>query len=300
MNAPRFGLFASLVVALFAKTLHAEEVRSRSPGPASTVRRSTSRGWIVLESENFYICCRPSCKAAQTLPTACEALRAQLSETWFGTSTEKWTPVCHIVVHETTASYAAALGAGSEQSSGCATIGIDSGKVVGRRIDLRGDAGDWLDSALPHELTHVLLAERFTNHRIPRWADEGMAILVEPQDKQRRRREALERGLVARKGFSAAELTGLTDYPAADRRDAFYGESASLVAYLMERESPERLLDFLEMSAKRSPQAALQQVYGFADWQAVENSWKPRLMHRGASAEFLAQRVGRITDVALD
>jgi len=272
-----------------------------SPAPSASTetpvvtRRSETRGWLIQETHNFRICTKPGLAVAPKLPAACENLRSHLGETWFGEPGSTWQVACDIVVHETTASYVAALGPGSEQSSGCASFEIDAGKIVRRRIDLRATAADWFDSSLPHELTHVVLAERFTRNRIPRWADEGMAILVEPAEKQRRRRDALQRGLADKKGFTARELTGLIDYPAADRREAFYGQSASLVSFLMERDSPEKFLEFLELAATGNRVAALKKVYGFSDWQAVEAAWHPRLMLQGESAELLAQRAGRIT-----
>ena len=36
---------------------------------------------------------------------------------------------------------------------------------------------------LPHEATHVVLAGQFGDQPVPRWADEGMAVLTEPRDK---------------------------------------------------------------------------------------------------------------------
>jgi hypothetical protein len=37
---------------------------------------------------------------------------------------------------------------------------------------------------LPHEITHVVLADRFNTKPMPRWADEGMAVLTEPVEKK--------------------------------------------------------------------------------------------------------------------
>ena len=40
-------------------------------------------------------------------------------------------------------------------------------------------------TALPHELTHLILADRFSPRQVPRWSDEGMAVLADPAEKQR-------------------------------------------------------------------------------------------------------------------
>jgi hypothetical protein len=139
------------------------------------------------------------------------------------------------------------------------------------------------------------VAERFTQRRIPRWADEGMAILAEPAEKQERRRVALRQSLGGNQAFSARELSVLREYPAPARRDLFYGQSASLVAYLIERESPAKFLEFVELSTQGSPDQALAKVYGVARWDELENDWRARMLAPGASAELLAAAVGKIT-----
>ena len=66
-------------------------------------------------------------------------------------------------------------------------MNFDQGRTVLRRIDVRADASDWSNAALPHELTHVVLGERFGGHALPRWADEGIAMLSESREKHRER-----------------------------------------------------------------------------------------------------------------
>jgi hypothetical protein len=218
-----------------------------------------------------------------------------LQETWFGTAENDWSPRCEIVVHATVAGYVRQLGAGSQQSSGCATVEVERGQVVKRRVDLRADADDWLISALPHELTHVILAEKFAEKQIPRWADEGMAILTEPVARQSVRQNAMKRAVARTPQFSAAELMALRDYPTGDRRDAFYGQSASLVAYLIERDSPARFLEFLQIGQKQGFERALVDVYSVRSLAELDARWRPQLLDRGQSAELFASRIARIT-----
>lgn len=172
---------------------------------------------------------------------------------------------------------------------------MERGRVVKRRIDLRADADDWLYSALPHELTHVILAEKFADRQIPRWADEGMAILTEPVARQAIRRTAMQRAGAKTSHYGAAELMSIRDYPQGDRRDAFYGQSASLVAYLIERDSPARFLDFVQLGQKQGFERALADVYGIRSLAELDGSWQPQLLEPGQSAELFASRIARIT-----
>jgi hypothetical protein len=87
----------------------------------------------------------------------------------------------------------------------------------------------------------------------------------------------------------------LGDYPPSDRRDAFYGQSASLVAYLIKRDSPARFLEFLELGQERGFERALDDVYNVRSLSDLDLRWRPQLLDRGQSAELFAGRIARIT-----
>ncbi|MBI3864952.1 MAG: hypothetical protein HY290_24005 [Planctomycetia bacterium] len=229
------------------------------------------------------------------MPVACETLRRQLQETWFGKASGNWSPKCDIVVLPTVSEYSRTLGPGSEQSSGCASLDIEHEQVVKRRIDLRGDADDWLSAALPHELTHIIVADRFTKRQIPRWADEGMAILAEPLAKRARRSAAMQHALARQRPQTAGELMAIGQYPSGDRRDAFLGQSASLVAYLLEQGSPDKFLEFVERSATHDYDRALADVYQIASRNRFEVAWQAQMFSRGESAELFASRIEVVT-----
>ncbi len=282
---------------LVGGVVRGDELRNTAKRPSTGEATKTyeSQGWLVQESASFRVFCRRDFAEARRLPEACEALRRQLQETWLGAVAEEWSPRCDIVLHPTVTGYVRELGKGSQNSSGCATVDVEKGRVVKRRIDLRADADDWMISALPHELTHVVLAEKFAMKQIPRWADEGMAILSEPVSKQATRRAAMQRALARAPRYAVGELLSLADYPAADRRDAFYGQSASLVAFLIERNSPARFLEFLQLGQKQGFERALAEVYKILSLGELDAQWHPQLTERGQSAELFAARIAKIT-----
>ena len=88
---------------------------------------------------------------------------------------------------------------------------------------------------------------------------------------------------------------GLADYPSGAQRDAFYGQSASLVAFLLERDSPERFLEFVELAQKQGFERALTEVYALRSLTELDSRWRPQLLDRGQSAELFAARISRIT-----
>jgi len=292
----RFFSSSACLLLLIAPAYAGETATSAKAKPFGMPTKTyQSQGWLVQESNTFRVFCMPDLPEAKRLPEACETLRRQLQDTWFGAAAADWSPRCDVVVHASVAGYVRELGAGSRNSSGCATLDIKRGAVIKRRIDLRADADDWLISALPHELTHIILAEKFTDQQIPRWADEGMAILTEPVARQAVRRKAMQRAVARATRYSAQELTSIRDYPQGDGRDAFYGQSASLVAYLIERDSPERFLEFVKLGQKHGFERALTEIYRINSLAELDARWQLQLLDRGQSAELFAARIARIT-----
>jgi hypothetical protein len=239
-----------------------------------------SGNWCVAETENFQACTTDSETAAQQLAQAAEKLRADLREKWLDESPDgaeaksHWTPKCQIVLHPNQASYVAAAGRGSEHTVGSSLVGVEHDQIKSRRIDLVGSRADFLTAALPHELTHVVLKDRFVSTAIPRWADEGAAILADTDAKQARHRSDLNDAMHRHTTFVAANLVTMDDYPGPDRMGAFYGESASLTKFLVDRGKPARFLDFVELAAANGYDAALRQCYDISSVDELDRQWR--------------------------
>jgi Peptidase MA superfamily len=148
-----------------------------------------------------------------------------------------------------------------------------NGRVLNRRIDLRLDRPDPLSHALPHELTHVVLADIMAKQRFPRWADEGMAMLADSVEKQQGHLKDLTRAVSNRTTFRLVELLALADYPEPNRQREFYAQSLSLVRYLVERESPERFRQFAQDCAANGYEKALQKHYAISNVAELERMW---------------------------
>ena len=228
--------------------------------------------WQLYHSANFVVCCPPSLDGKAVI-RQCESIRRTLSEKWLGAAVDNWDNRCYVVLHPTAATYVQAAGRGSEQTAGCSTLKELGGRVLSRRIDLRLDRPDPLWRALPHELSHVVLADADVGHRLPRWADEGMAMLADPEDKRDAHRRdfisALHRGAALR----LPALLTMDGYPPPKQIDVFYGQSLSLVEFLVERKGALTLQHFLLRTVKEGYQKALQETYGIRDAHELERLW---------------------------
>jgi hypothetical protein len=222
----------------------------------------SGRVWTA-ETANFRIQWQTSDTELRALAETCERMLARSKAAWLGTEqASPWLPQCEIVVHRDLSEYVASVGPGGQQTSGCATIRIDQARVVVRRVDLCADALDWRTESLPHELTHVVLADRFTTRRIAPWADEGIAMLSESPEKRTRRLTALRRAAATGATYTVRGLMGVQTCPEPAMRTAFYGQSVALVSLLLEWGTRKQLLEFAEASQSQGPDAALAAVYG--------------------------------------
>ena len=270
--------FALLVISYFVVPQHAIAVCKSGtvctcPDCPQVDRTLWQGRWFVLETANFQICCEDSDSPAEHLAGHAESLRKELRAKWLGdVSSATWKPRCQILLYSSQRSYVAAVGRGSERTVGSSLVDVDKGRITKRRIDLLGRSTEYLSAALPHELTHVILKDRFAATALPRWADEGMAILADTDAKQERHFKVLQKAFTSRTTFHVAELLTLEDYPSPSRFGTFYGQSASLAKFLVLRKSPEQFAAFIERASSDGYDTALQECYGISgpadlDWQ---------------------------------
>ena len=101
--------------------------------------------------------------------------------------------------------------ANPRDSPGFSTMVSNGNRVTAPHTDLRADHPQLLTAILPHEVTHVVLADLFTVQQIPRWADEGIAVLAEPRAEQQPPRGRAARAPANRPGLRApqAHVDGL-------------------------------------------------------------------------------------------
>ncbi len=124
-----------------------------------------------------------------------------------------------------------------------------------------------------HELTHVLtkIAGESALGDLPSWLDEGTATISEG-DWQRRRGGALQRAIDNDVVLPVRGMASNSNIPG--QVDIFYGQSASLVTFLIDSYGADQFAAlFAEMKSGSTIENALTAVYGFGR-DGLDDAWR--------------------------
>lgn len=228
--------------------------------------------WHVYESANFRVFHVDSAAALQASQAA-EAVRSTQAKRWGSTATRStWSPKCDIYLYPTPKDFARMTGQ-PETSPGFSTMGVNGNRIIARRVNLRADHPQLLTAILPHEVTHVVLADLFTEKQIPRWADEGMAVLAEPVSEQLSRAGDLAAPLDQGRLFKLSELMAI-DYPNAESWALYYAQSVSLTQFLVASGTPEQFVGFVRTAQREGIEQALRDFYQIEGFPDLEKRWR--------------------------
>ncbi len=190
-----------------------------------------------------------------------ETYRRDLAAEWLGQPLANWSAPCIITIT-----------AGENISPGGATTFVFSGgQVFGWRMDIQGPMQRVVDSVLPHEITHMILASYF-KRPVPRWADEGAATIAEHDTEKLRYRRMLLKFLRNGRGIAMHTLVGLRDYP----QDVMpmYAQGFSMAEYLVQQRGRKTFIIFLDKAmASNDWSGAAAEQYGLLGLSAVQQHW---------------------------
>jgi hypothetical protein len=256
-----------------------ESIRQRPAALAAMTVKHQDRGsdgWARAESPNFRLFHTQTREFAEQVLRAAEQARTAAFEKWSGPPRGEWQPACEIFLHATAADYVRNTKK-EPDSPGHATFEVQSGKVTRRRMNLRADEPNTLGCVIPHETTHLVLADLFADAPLPRWADEAIAVLSEPRAQVDRYGRTLHTCRQQGQLLPLTEILGRADYP--DKKTqitAFYVESVSVVEYLIAQKGdngPRAFIQFLRDAQKAGLEAALPQHYGSRTVAELQGRW---------------------------
>jgi hypothetical protein len=148
---------------------------------------------------------------------------------------------------------------------------------VRRRVDLAGDHVNLIGGGLPHEVTHVVLADLFSETPLPRWADEAMAVLTEPRSHVDRYLRALPRCQKDGTLIPLKQLLTSTEFPEARYITAFYCQSVAVVDLLVAEKDAQSFLLFLRTSQRYGVEKALERSYGIRGFAELQRKLSARM-----------------------
>jgi hypothetical protein len=262
---------------------------------------TTGDAWTKHHSVNFQVVAQGAdITEVKQLAAVGEACLTILRSTWQpDVARLDWSPKCVLVIHRSPEGYDKAVGRSGSASWGSATVTRRRGKIADRRIDICAPTLRRLAETLPHELTHVLLADVFAGETVPRWLDEGAAVLAESATTiaERASAHALQSG----EGpvFRSAELLHADSYPAGARRELFYAESHHLTCLLLEQGDAARLTAFAKSAGSIGYDAALREHYGLRGMAQLDQLRQQEIEKAGLVAQASRERNDGIDRVTL-
>jgi tetratricopeptide (TPR) repeat protein len=233
----------------------------------------SKEGWQISETANFRILHNQPTETIEEVARVAEKTRADMQRRWLGEVSESWRPACDIYLYSTAQEYSKATGE-SENSPGHSTTFWDGARVTGRAVHLHCDHAGMTTTSLPHEVTHVVLAGQCGDKPLPRWADEGIAVLSESGDRVDRYVARLTEYSQRRQLFTVRGLMQTEEWPDPRQINAFYAQSVSVVDFLTRAKGPQTFTRFLRESQKIGYEKALQKHYGFKDFTELEQEWR--------------------------
>ena len=202
----------------------------------------------------------PSAGAARRVADHAEACRKSVAIAWLGHELPNWTSRCPVRVILT-----------GGEAGGETGFTFGGGHVQSQSIRVEGRLDRVLASALPHEVTHTIFAAYFGGP-MPRWADEGAALLSE-DERETSRHDQIVMDLLARRGeFPLGKLFRFEEYPG--DLMGFYGQGYSVSRFLIETGGRPRFLKFVKDGMGRGWDNAARTHYGLTDCRELDRAWR--------------------------
>jgi len=211
-----------------------------------------------------FVVTAPTPQIAQQVGQAAEHFRKEKAILWLGQEMPAWPEPCPLTVKVTMS------GAG-----GATSFAFDQGRVLGQHMTIEGSLDRLLASVLPHEVTHTVFAHHF-RRPVPRWADEGGAVLSE-DDVERNRHDMLCRQILNTPGraIPLRRLFAMKEYPPDVM--ALYAQGFSVANFLVGNSNRQAFLNFVAHGLQYGWDNACQVHYRHSTVEELEQAWLTHL-----------------------
>jgi hypothetical protein len=211
-----------------------------------------------FRTQNFIVMA-PTPELARTVGEAAEVFRRDLAIYWLGGELPPWPNPCPVRV----------IAGQNLAAQGVTTY--NRAPVRDFQMEVVGSPQRILDSVLPHEVTHTILATYF-GRPLPRWADEGICTTVEHESERQKHEAKLREFLQSRRGIAMNKLFLLTEYPS----DVLpmYAQGYSVCQFLIAQNGPRSFVTFLgDYMQNPSWTHNVRRHYGYESLAELQQSW---------------------------
>jgi hypothetical protein len=205
----------------------------------------------------------PTPQIAQQVGQYAEHYRREKALEWVGREMPRWPQPCPLQVKVTMS------GAG-----GATSFAFDGGQVLGQQMNIEGSLDRILASVLPHEVTHTVFAHHF-RHPVPRWADEGGAVLSEDEVERNRHDQLVRQILNQGRAIPLRRLFSLKEYPSDVM--CLYAQGYSVANYLVSNSNRPTFLNFVGHGMQYGWDHAVQTYYRYQNIEELEQAWLSHL-----------------------
>jgi hypothetical protein len=212
----------------------------------------------VHRSPNFVVTA-PTEEVARKVAEAAETVRKDQAVLWLGKEMPAWQEPCSIRVTLT-----------MNASGGATTFSFDRGKVLSQEMQVEGTLERLFTTSLPHEITHTILAHHL-RAPVPRWADEGAAILAEDAAEQARHGTLARQIVEGSRSIPLRRLFALKNYPSDVM--ALYVEGHSVTRFLVDLKGRPTFLAFVGQGMRDGWDKAAREHYGYQSVEDLEKAW---------------------------
>lgn len=223
----------------------------------------TSVACLSADAANFrtqnFLIQAPDAGLARAVGEAAEKYRHDLAMYWLGSPLQAWPNPCPVRV----------VAGANLAAQGVTTY--NRAPVRDFQMEVVGTPERILDSVLPHEVTHTVLATHF-GRPLPRWADEGICTTVEHESERNKHEAKLREFLRTRRGIAMNRLFLLTEYP----NDVLpmYAQGYSVCQFLIGQKDPQTFIAFLQ-DYMRHPSwtANIKKHYDYDSLAELQDYW---------------------------
>jgi hypothetical protein len=179
-------------------------------------------------------------------------------------------------------------------AGGATRFQFDGGHIMDMDMNIEGSLERLVNSVLPHEVTHTVFANHF-RCPVPRWADEGGAVLSEDEP-ERNRHDMLCRQILNTPGraMPLRRLFGLKEYP--NDVMALYAQGYSVSNFLVSNGGRPNFLNFVAHGMQNGWDSAAMSFYHYRSVEELEQAWLEHMRRTKKQPVQLAQNPQPVTD----